>query len=415
MVLAMSMRTLAILACANLPLAIAESAALQQDCSADQGLHFVQSIKEKRRPVHQVSAEDVPFASLVAESSDPPAEGFPQLKQVMALAQTRVQTKVGEAPYFIIAVAVGGFTVSLLSICISLIFVKGVAQDANRDRLPSASALLAQRLRAMGIGQPKSPWPHRTYNSYQPHMDKVGSTPWGFGEQTRGDSLDRVQIMVPSPLEGGRVGLNLSEDDLVVNNFGDPRAHEFGFQIGDRIVQVNAIPVFQESDFRFVMKDALRKHETTGEPIIFEVIRAVQKPMAMPPAGYSAMNAVNGMYPASPAVMKTMLPHEDFEDITGEWCYGKTGDADQFTYLVRKAGNVLSFEQTLPNGQKVTGMLQPEDPQSPWLRSELTCAQGLFGELRIHFDPEEQVLVSQVRPAGRLKWGDERVAKRVES
>ena len=24
-------------------------------------------------------------------------------------------------------------------------------------------------------------------------------------------------------------------------------------------------------------------------------------------------------------------------------------------------------------------------------RSELTCAQGLFGELRIHFDPEEQV------------------------
>eukprot|EP00435_Cladocopium_sp_Y103_P009458 s4991_g2.t1 len=218
------------------------------------------------------------------------------------------------------------------------------------------------------------------------------------------------------PRSGPDSGLNLSEDDLVVNNFGDPRAHEFGFQIGDRIVQVNAIPVFQESDFRFVMKDALRKHETTGEPIIFEVIRAVQKPMAMPPAGYSTMNAVTGMYPAtSPVVMKTMLPHEDFEDITGEWCYGKTGDADQFTYLVRKAGNVLSFEQTLPNGQKVTGMLQPEDPQSPWLRSELKCAQGLFGELRIHFDPEEQVLVSQVRPAGRLKWGDERVAKRVES
>lgn len=114
------------------------------------------------------------------------------------------------------------------------------------------------------------------------------------------DSPDRVQIVVRNPLEGGRVGqgdvrlanrrrqifsnlvrlkilrklhifsyyvsptslslwsgLNLSEDDLVVNNFGDPRvaasayaapapactscaareAPEFGFQIGDRIVQ----------------------------------------------------------------------------------------------------------------------------------------------------------------------------------
>eukprot|EP00913_Durusdinium_trenchii_P029933 g28050.t1 len=87
--------------------------------------------------------------------------------------------------------------------------------------------------------------------------------------------------------------------------------------------------------------------------------------------------------------------------------------ADRFSYSVRKVGEALSFEQVLPNGQKVAGMLTPEDPQSPWLRSELRSSQGLFGELRIHFDPDEQVLVSQVRPAGRQKWGDERVAKRV--
>ena len=31
-----------------------------------------------------------------------------------------------------------------------------------------------------------------------------------FVRQTRGDSLDRVQIMVPSPLEGGRVGQRLN-------------------------------------------------------------------------------------------------------------------------------------------------------------------------------------------------------------
>ena len=61
----------------------------------------------------------------------------------------------GEAPYFIILVAVGGFSVSLLSICMSLLFVKGLSQDV-RQGLPSASAMLAQRLRAVGVGQPKT-------------------------------------------------------------------------------------------------------------------------------------------------------------------------------------------------------------------------------------------------------------------
>jgi len=362
------------------------------DCQEAEGLFFVQSIRERRRQV-----EDAPFASLVGESSQESPSGIKtvlQIQKVMALAQTKVQTKVGEAPYFIIAVAVAGFTLSLLSICVSLIFVKGVAQDTRREGLPNASALLQHRLRAMGIGQPK--W-------HQNHHDVAPSKTWHFPAQ---DRAGHVQIVVHQPLEGGKVGLNLSEDDLVVNNFGDFRACDFGFQIGDRIVQVNAIPVFKESDFRFVMQDALRRHEDSGEPILFEVIRA-PKPMAMP-AGCDA-------YPAtSPAVMRTMLPkHPDFEDITGEWCYGKTGDADRFSYSVRKVGEALSFEQVLPNGQKVAGMLTPEDPQSPWLRSELRSSQGLFGELRIHFDPDEQVLVSQVRPAGRQKWGDERVAKRV--
>ena len=63
--------------------------------------------------------------------------------------------EVGEAPYFVIAVAVGGFFLSLLSICLSLLFVKGRPLDA-RQGLPSASAMLAQRLRAVGVGQPKT-------------------------------------------------------------------------------------------------------------------------------------------------------------------------------------------------------------------------------------------------------------------
>ena len=69
---------------------------------------------------------------------------------------------------------------------------------------------------------------------------------------------------------------------LSVSGYGECVELEFG-SVQCSMRQVNAIPVFQESDFRFVMKaasedqvllrvadgempqDALRKHETTGE------------------------------------------------------------------------------------------------------------------------------------------------------
>ena len=62
---------------------------------------------------------------------------------------------------------------------------------------------------------------------------------------SRPSQHSRRQVVVKEPLEGGRIGLNLSEDDLVVNNFGDQRAEDFGFRIGDRIIQ--AIHSFYDS------------------------------------------------------------------------------------------------------------------------------------------------------------------------
>ena len=122
----------------------------------DGGVQLLQSAKRgiyKQMPKPgDMPNEAIPFSSLVSESSSSSQPVMlNQIKQVVELAQTRVQTKVGEAPYFIIAVAIGGFALSLISICISLIFVeRGPSKDGVAEE-PNATALLAGRLRAMGF------------------------------------------------------------------------------------------------------------------------------------------------------------------------------------------------------------------------------------------------------------------------
>ncbi|CAJ1399968.1 unnamed protein product [Effrenium voratum] len=400
------------------------AASAWEDCSA--GVQLVQSMSEKRRQA--APSKGLPYASLVESAADESISEkedatLSQMKQaflhwqqltgskfgqVVGLAQSRVQTKVGEAPYFIIAIAIGGFVLSLVSICVSLIFVSKRVQDRG-DGVPNASALLAQQLRAIGVGQPKKSWPVWQQHQLQAQAQnlemeraKLGAAP----------PRNRVQIVVHEPLEGGKLGLNLSEDDLVINNFGDLRACDFGFQIGDRIVQVNQIPVFKEADFRFIMQDALRQHDQLGEPIVFEVARGPESAASAPQVSPYVGAASSFPTAATTPEMRTMLPAEPDQDITGAWAYGG-GEANRHMYTIRRAGNSLCFEQELPDGEKVSGVLTPEEA-SPWLRTELQGTGGLHGELRVHYDPEDQVLVSQVRPMGHKKWGNERLATRAQ-
>ena len=235
------------------------------------------------------------------------------------------------------------------------------------------------------------------------------------------DGHSRVQIVVPQPLEGGRLGLNLSEDDLVVNNFGDLRAYDFGFRIGDRIVQVNQVPVFKEADFRYVMQDAVRRQSERGEPIVFQVVRqAASQPMSAPmvpqrdvlapsmPNPYS-MPMMPGLDSQRPAGLDETMDIEG-EDLRGTWSYGDAHTDNLYTYMIRSVGNDLGFEQTLPNGEKITGVLVQEGLV---LRANLQGKQGPYGELRLQYDPEEKVLVSQFKKMGEMKWSSDILARKV--
>lgn len=371
--------------------------------------------REHREEVGKIP-EAIPFASLVESSAPSHPVMLNQIKQVVELAQTRVQTKVGEAPYFIIAVAIGGFLLSLLSICMSLVFVeRGLSKDGDVYAEPSASALLSQRLRALGLGDARS---YRA--SARAERAEMFGAPrtWEHGSHgppkqpmLMADGQRRLQIVVPQPLEGGRVGLNLSEDDLVVNNFGDLRAYDLGFRVGDRLLQVNQVPVFRESDFKFVMQDALRRNSERGEPLVFHLLRRggdgpsgpqsapaplARGPVPAPPAAAAAA-------PAAPAP-------EEHGDLRGSWSYGDTRTDDLYTYEIRQVGKDLGFEQTLPNGEKITGLLIPD---GLWLRSDLQSKDGYYGEIRLQYDPEEKVLVSQLKGKDAEVWSDDILARKV--
>jgi len=366
--------------------------------------------------------EAIPFASLV-ESSAPshPVVMLNQIKQVVELAQTRVQTKVGEAPYFIIAVAIGGFLLSLLSICVSLVFVeRGLSKDGDVYTEPSASALLSQRLRALGLGDARS---YRASTRAERSEMNPART-WEHGHQgskkpmVMADGQRRLQIVVQQPLEGGRVGLNLAEDDLVVNNFGDLRAYDLGFRVGDRLLQVNQVPVFRESDFKFVMQDALRRNSERGEPLVFHVLRrggagAGEGPGPGRPGGPGGGGGnpfLGGSAPIGGSVRAQMPPPapEENGDLRGSWRYGDARTDDLYTYEIRQVGKDLGFEQTLPNGEKITGLLIPD---GLWLRSDLQSKDGYYAEIRLQYDPEEQVLVSQLKKGKGDAWSDDILAR----
>eukprot|EP00931_Biecheleriopsis_adriatica_P102909 TRINITY_DN77812_c0_g1_i1.p1 TRINITY_DN77812_c0_g1~~TRINITY_DN77812_c0_g1_i1.p1 ORF type:complete len:521 (+),score=117.53 TRINITY_DN77812_c0_g1_i1:67-1629(+) len=379
---------------------------LEAGCdSTEHTVSLVQSAKEKR-PAQVPAVDRVAEYPLESFAEDLPAA--PQSKmtsqllqisgQAMQLAQTKVQTKVGEAPILIIAIAIAGFGISLMTICVtsSLILLRK-ADTEDGDERGHAAALLAQRLRAMGIGQKASsrrmPFGPAWSDQHTKGIPEL-QTPHG-GPGSHQVSGPVQYVTVPQPLEGGRLGLMLSDDDLVVNSFGDLGAAAFGFQIGDRLTRINGIPVFKERDFRYIMSNAVQQNANTGKPIVFEVWR-----------NYTANSG------ALPQLPNPGNPGEG-DDVSGTWYYGVSKHGQQYTYSVNRVGNKLLFEQQLPNSEKVRAELITGGELSPWIEGRLVKENGdYFGEIRLTFEREDQTMTSQLKMAGADKWGDEVHARR---
>lgn len=184
------------------------------------------------------------------------------------------------------------------------------------------------------------------------------------------------------------MGLNLSEE-LFINSFRDPRAAAFGFKVGDRIIQVNGYPVSKQTDFLQVKQEAVRQNTFYSLPIIIDVMSS-----GTPPLGE--------------------LPLDMQGDICGKWSYGTGPQAADYAYTISKVGGQLIFQQWLPSGEKVTGMLLPHGANSPWIGSRLTKSDGTsFGEIRLHYDRDEEALVSQLKKEFDTQWSGELTARKV--
>lgn len=89
-----------------------------------------------------------------------------------------------------------------------------------------------------------------------------------------------VRICVPAPLDGGQM-LGLSVLNLVVVSVDDPRASNYGWTAGDKILRLNGYSLFNDEQLRTALFEAIHSHRVIGSALVFDVWR----PMVIGVAG----------------------------------------------------------------------------------------------------------------------------------
>lgn len=228
-------------------------------------------------------------------------------------------------------------------------------------------------------------------------------------------------VRVKRPLDGGRLGLKLTEFSLELTDYTDERARQFGFVLGDRILQVNGVQVTQEEDFLEKVQRAVALNQASGQPLEFVVLRPPAAPAprvgdaaaaggnaalaggaaAAAGGGTTVVASAGGQEPATRAVAGSKL--------LGSWVY--SDDSDDYPYQVSEGkGGQLRFEQRLPSGEDVSAFL---DQQGDWHMGSLVLASGQpHGTIRLRYDTQKSAVVSQLLSRGSDAWGEEVVARR---
>lgn len=107
---------------------------------------------------------------------------------------------------------------------------------------------------------------------------QIGGLPGGVGlDVVKADMKScssgvHVKVIVPHPLDGERLGLTMKS--TVVAAIADPRAVQFGFELGDQILQINHFSVATFHDFARELLKALQVNRATGRPMEFDVLRS---------------------------------------------------------------------------------------------------------------------------------------------
>ncbi|CAK9011797.1 Uncharacterized protein SCF082_LOCUS11243 [Durusdinium trenchii] len=192
------------------------------------------------------------------------------------------------------------------------------------------------------------------------------------------------RVVVEQPLEGDRLGVNLTEDTLVIIDFTDPRAEALGFQVGERIVHINGVPVFQQQDFQQVLSGAFREHHQTGRPIVLSTVE--------PASSYPNHLSLTA----------------DMEDICGRW---QLSNGESFV-ISRLPGLQYLLMTMLAGGQPTaSGLMMIQGPQE--LRCQLLRVDGsACGDVRLSYGANRSLEVrfpggaSSGQPLSAWRQGD---------
>eukprot|EP00913_Durusdinium_trenchii_P011902 g11180.t1 len=191
------------------------------------------------------------------------------------------------------------------------------------------------------------------------------------------------RVVVEQPLEGDRLG-----DTLVIIDFTDPRAEALGFQVGERIVHINGVPVFQQQDFQQVLSGAFREHHQTGRPIVLSTVE--------PASSYPNHLSLTA----------------DMEDICGRWqlSNGESFVIRDLAKSMKLEGQQVLVEQLLPqaNNEGAEWGLQLQE-----LRCQLLRVDGsACGDVRLSYGANRSLEVrfpggaSSGQPLSAWRQGD---------
>lgn len=187
------------------------------------------------------------------------------------------------------------------------------------------------------------------------------------------------QLVIDRPLEGDRLGVNLSEDTLVITSFGDPRAREFGFRIGEQIVHINGVPVFKQLDFQQVLSGAMRDCHRLKQPIVVTTV----DPMAS--AG-SMLNPPRAL--------------EEVHELCGRW---QLSSGEVFVISKLAGAEHLLLTVLVGDTTAATGLLSQTGTD---LRCELFRPDnGEFGEAWLSYNAQSRKILASLRLATSADFG----------
>lgn len=206
----------------------------------------------------------------------------------------------------------------LLILCAIAATVKQIRNPSLEQNPMSVNELQEKRQHLMALikaNVPRKPWappepiseaPGNTRSLAQDRRDSTGQMCDQMHSQRRGQDHHRMQgqihgqslsthqepmqiqqerrrdVIVNHPLEGDRLGINLTSDDLLITGILDPRAQNFGFSVGEHVTHINGVRVESRADFVDALKAAIRNNKLAGYPVVVQVVS--QAPVATEPA-----------------------------------------------------------------------------------------------------------------------------------